>query len=89
MKIFSCYLLIVNALAFSLMLMDKKKAKNRQRRIPERVLLRICAIGGSIGGLMGMYLLRHKTKHPRFALGIPAMLMIHAVILFFVHCFLF
>ena len=68
------YLIIVNATAFLLMLADKLKAKHGAWRIPEATLMGIAAIGGSIGALAGMYLFRHKTKHIKFTLGIPVIL---------------
>lgn len=80
MKILYCYLLIINALTFLFMLMDKQKARKKRWRIPERTLLSLCAIGGSLGGLLGMYLFRHKTKHTRFAIGIPVMLIVHGIL---------
>lgn len=78
--ILNTYLLIINALSLALMLIDKRKAKKRRWRIPERVLLGVSAIGGSLGGLIGMYLFRHKTKHPPFAIGIPVMFAIHILL---------
>lgn len=74
MKLFLLYLLLINALAFALMLADKQKARRNRWRIPERNLILSAAFGGSIGALAGMYLLRHKTRHPKFTLGIPAIL---------------
>ena len=68
------YLIIVNAAAFLLMLADKLKAKHGAWRIPEATLMGIAAIGGSVGSLAGMYLFRHKTKHIKFTLGIPVIL---------------
>ena len=68
------YLIIVNAAAFLLMLADKLKAKRGAWRIPEATLMGIAAIGGSVGALAGMYLFRHKTKHIKFTLGIPVIL---------------
>lgn len=58
------------------MLADKLKAKRGAWRIPENTLIVAAALGGSIGALMGMYLFRHKTKHIKFTLGIPAILMV-------------
>lgn len=78
------YLLIVNAAGFLSMLVDKQKAKKNLWRIPERTLLLIAALGGSIGSLVGMYTFRHKTKHLKFTLGIPLILAIQAAaVLFF------
>lgn len=71
---FLVYLLVVNALGFSVMLYDKYLAKNNLWRIPETTLFGIAVIGGSVGCLAGMYTARHKTKHLSFTLGIPAIL---------------
>lgn len=68
------YLLLINAIAFVLMLADKRKAKKNLWRIPEATLFLSAALGGSIGALAGMYTFRHKTKHLKFTLGIPAIL---------------
>jgi uncharacterized membrane protein YsdA (DUF1294 family) len=56
------------------MLVDKRKARKNRWRIPERTLILSAALGGSIGALLGMYTFRHKTKHLKFTLGIPAIL---------------
>lgn len=76
MKYFLIYLLIVNAIAFLLMLIDKQKAKKKKWRIPEATLMGVAAIGGSIGALMGMYTFRHKTLHKKFTIGIPVILIL-------------
>ena len=68
------YLIIINAVGFLLMLADKLKAKRGVWRIPEATLMAIAAMGGSIGSLAGMYCLRHKTRHIKFTLGIPLIL---------------
>ena len=74
MKYILLYLLLINAAAFFLMLADKRKAKKNLWRIPEATLMMSAALGGSIGALAGMYAFRHKTKHLKFTLGIPAIL---------------
>ena len=73
------YLLAVNALGFIIMLHDKNLAKKKRWRIPERFLMGIAAIGGSVGSLLGMYTVRHKTRHLKFTLGIPVILIIQIV----------
>ena len=74
MKYFLWYLLLINAAAFILMLVDKRKARKNRWRIPERTLILSALFGGSIGALLGMYTFRHKTRHLKFTLGIPAIL---------------
>ena len=76
MKYLLIYLLIINALGFILMLIDKHKARKNKWRIPEATLMTVAALGGSVGSLLGMYLVRHKTKHLKFTLGIPAILVV-------------
>ena len=65
------YLITVNVLAFSLMGTDKYKAKHHLWRIPEKTLFLSAIIGGSVGAILGMYTFRHKTRHPKFTVGIP------------------
>ena len=81
-KLILLYLLIVNAMAFLLMLVDKYKAKKKLWRIPESTLLLSAAMGGSIGALAGMYTFRHKTRHLKFTLGIPAILIAQLAVVF-------
>ena len=75
------YLLIVNAAGFTSMLVDKFKAKKNLWRIPESTLLTIALIGGSAGSLIGMYTVRHKTKHKKFTIGVPLILAVQVGII--------
>ena len=84
MDFFTIYLLLINALALVLMLADKIKAKNNLWRIPERTLMLSAALGGSVGALIGMFLFRHKTRHPKFTVGIPAILVVQLFIGFWI-----
>lgn len=74
MKIILIYLLIINAAGFLVMTIDKLYAKKNMWRIPERTLLGVAVIGGSIGVLAAMYTVRHKTKHMKFVIGVPLIL---------------
>lgn len=85
MKYLIIYLIVINAVGFILMLVDKFKAKRNHWRIPEKTLLGVAAIGGSIGSLAGMYLVRHKTNHPRFFIGIPVMLVLQAAMVIWLY----
>lgn len=73
-KFLLLYLILINAVAFLLMLVDKQKARKNLWRIPERTLFLSALLGGSVGALLGMYTFRHKTRHWSFKLGIPAIL---------------
>lgn len=76
------YLIIINAAGFLLMLADKRKARRGAWRIPEATLIGTAAMGGSIGVLTGMYLVRHKTRHLKFTLGVPFILIVQFVLVF-------
>jgi len=76
MKYLLIYLLIINAVGFTLMLIDKWKAKKSRWRIPEATLMGVAALGGSVGSLLGMYTVRHKTQHIKFTVGIPVILVV-------------
>ena len=76
LRIFLFYLLIINLIGFLIMLIDKSRAIHKEWRIPEKTLLGISIIGGSIGMLLGMSTFRHKTKHKKFTIGIPFILII-------------
>lgn len=78
------YLFIVNVLAFFLMLTDKQRAIKKKWRIPESLLFSVAAVGGSLGGLLGMHLCHHKTRHLRFRSGLPLILTLHLAIAFLV-----
>lgn len=79
------YFLTINALGFLLMLVDKHKARKNRWRIPEATLMGVAALGGSIGSLIGMYTVRHKTKHLKFAIGIPLILILQLAAAYFVY----
>ena len=83
LKLLTLYLIIVNALGFLLMIIDKSKAKHNRWRIPEATLLGVGAIGGSLGCIIAMRTVRHKTKHPQFSIGLPVMLVIQFFLLYF------
>ena len=65
------YLSTINLFAFTLMGIDKEKARRGAWRIPEKHLFLSVILGGSIGGILGMQFLRHKTKHWYFKYGFP------------------
>ncbi|MDR0325929.1 MAG: DUF1294 domain-containing protein [Oscillospiraceae bacterium] len=67
-------LVIWNAIVFFLYGMDKRKAKYNRRRISEKTLLLSAALMGSLGALIGMFVFRHKTKHTKFKIGVPLLL---------------
>ena len=65
----------INVLSFSLMGADKRRARRRRRRIPERTLFLAALPGGAAGAVLGMWAFRHKTRHWYFRYGLPALLL--------------
>lgn len=82
-EILILYLLLINAAAFLLMLIDKWKAKKNLWRISEATLMSTAILGGGVGALLGMYTVRHKTRHLKFTLGIPLILAVQIGICLF------
>ena len=76
MKLILIFLLVMNILGFGLMLSDKRRARRGDWRIRERTLFLAAIFGGSLGSILGMWLLHHKTKHWYFVLGMPLILLI-------------
>lgn len=75
------YLIIINIIGLLAMYIDKKKAQRGAWRIPEQTLFIITALGGGIGTIAGMYLFRHKTKKLKFTIGLPAIVILEAILL--------
>ena len=84
-KVILVYWLIISLISIVICVYDKKisKKNNVKLRVPEKRLLFFSAIGGGIAMLITMLIIRHKTKHAKFMIGIPVIIAIHAVIGFF------
>ena len=74
-------LIITNLVSFFLMMHDKNCAKKGNWRVPEATLFIATACFGGLGGVLGMQLLRHKTKHWYFAVFFPLMLVVQIALL--------
>lgn len=70
------YLLAINIVTFLLYGIDKYKAKKGRWRISEATLIALAVIGGSIGAWGSMHIWHHKTKHKKFKLGIPTIIIL-------------
>ena len=68
------YLLTRNIVNFGIMWYDKQEAKKREWRVSEKTLFILTLLGGSIGGIAGMYIFHHKTKKWYFKYGYPIIL---------------
>ena len=77
------YLIAINLLLFLTMYKDKKRAETNQWRIKESTLLILALIGGSIGGILGIYVFRHKTKKAYFTIGFPIILILQIILVLY------
>lgn len=78
------YLGIINLVTFVAFAIDKMNAIGHRSRIRIVTLLGLAFIGGSLGGLLAMYLLHHKTTKDYFTVGIPLIILMQVVVLFYV-----
>lgn len=74
------YLLAINVITFLMMGYDKHEAKKGNWRISEKTLFTLVVIGGSIGGIIGMFTFRHKTKKWYFRFGFPIILILQILV---------
>lgn len=78
---FIAYIAVVSLILCILMYIDKKRAIRKEWRIKENTLFTLAILGGALGGVLGMYLFRHKTKHNLFAFGFPLLAAIHVYLI--------
>ena len=78
-KIMLVYLLAVNIASIIVCAFDKYCAVKDLRRVPEKTLFLLSAIGGSVCMLATMKIIRHKTLHKRFMIGIPIIMVLQIV----------
>ena len=76
MQILAIYLVSINIVAFCMYGLDKSAAIKQKERIPNKVLLFMAVIGGSVGALAGMYTFRHKTKKWYYTVTVPVILLL-------------
>lgn len=74
-------LTVMSAVLFLTMGIDKSRAKSHCRRIPEARLFLLALLGGAVGGTLGMWVFRHKTRHWYFAFGFPLLAAIQLYVL--------
>ncbi|MBQ9377398.1 MAG: DUF1294 domain-containing protein [Schwartzia sp.] len=80
----ACWLLL-NAATLAVYDWDKLCAKRRWWRVPEKTLLLLALLGGSLGALAAMAFFRHKTLHLKFRYGVPLILIVQVAGLFYLH----
>ncbi len=75
------YAVLINVITFGTYGLDKYKAKAGSWRTPEKTLLLLAAVGGSIGALLGMKVFHHKTMHKKFYIGVPLILVLQLLLI--------
>lgn len=73
-------ILLLNLITMIVYGVDKQKAIRGSWRVPEKTLIGLAVFGGSIGAFIGMHLFHHKTKKPKFYIGIPVILVLQAAV---------
>ena len=76
------WLILINIVTFVVFGLDKLLAKHPRfrQRVPEKNLLLLAVVGGSVGALLGMQIFRHKTLHRTFRVGVPAILAVQLLL---------
>lgn len=87
--ILAIYLILINLIAVIVTIYDKLCAVRRRWRVKESTLLILSALGGSISMYITMLLIRHKTRHIKFMLGIPLILIFQLLIAFLIWRYLY
>ena len=82
-RILIIYFGIINFITFIVFAIDKVNAQEHRSRIKIVTLLGLSFIGGSIGALLAIYLLHHKTKKDYFTVGIPIIMIMQVIVLFY------
>lgn len=82
-KILLIYLAVINFIAFVAYAVDKVNAAKHRSRIKIVTLLGLAFVGGSVGSLLAMYLLRHKTRKDYFTVGVPLIMIMQVVVIFY------
>lgn len=88
LALLNLYVMMINLLCAVMFGLDKWRAKHALWRISELDLMTAAFLGGSIGGLFAMYVLRHKIRKPKFYIGLPMCGIFNAVIYFVVYHYL-
>lgn len=78
-NIMPAWLILISLISVIVTAADKVKAKRVSRRVPEATLMLLSVLGGSLAMLITMIIIRHKTKHPKFTVGIPVIIVLQIV----------
>lgn len=74
------YLIIINVVGIIVTVYDKLAAKKHNWRVKEKTLFILSAVGAGVSIYITMLLIRHKTKHKSFMIGIPVIIILELII---------
>ena len=78
------YVILINGISAVLTLTDKARAKSGKWRISEKTLFLTAILGGAVCEYLTMLLIRHKTKHSSFMLGLPVIIILQFILVIFI-----
>ena len=78
------YVAVISLISTIVTIYDKKIAGTGKRRVPEATLLMWSALGGSVAMYITMHIIRHKSQHKKFMIGIPLIMILQAAAIYFV-----
>lgn len=87
-KILLVYCICISLVGVFMTIYDKRAAKRKKRRVPERTLLAIGFFGAALPMYITMRAIRHKTRHKKFMWGLPAIILLQIVLLYWWYSYL-
>ena len=78
--VLALWLAVINVVTFAVYGADKRRARRGAWRVSEKTLFLLPLLGGSVGGILGMRVFHHKTKHWYFKYGMPAILVVQVLL---------
>lgn len=83
------YLIVINLISIIVTISDKSRSKRNKWRVKEKTLFTLALLGGSVSMYITMRIIRHKTKHLSFMIGIPAIIVLQLILVFLIWRFIY
>lgn len=81
------YFSAISIIVFLITVFDKISAKLGKRRVPEDFLLTLGLLGGALSEYLTMLIIRHKTKHKKFMIGLPIEIIFHITLIILIYIY--
>lgn len=79
------YFIFISLVSIILTVYDKAAAKRKAHRIPENTLIYIGVLGGAAAEYITMLIIRHKTLHKKFMIGLPVIFILQAAAVYLLY----